>query len=94
MNKCPACESGMIVEGTFPQGGGGFFRPKKTKAFWWGFPKDPNVKMRDTAFKACLGCGLLWNTIDPSELAKVVYRFCKKDFKEQLKNQAREETGG
>lgn len=78
MNKndteCPDCGSAKVVTGRYlgqlDVGGARVFRPRGLKALTLSLA-SAEITVPHT-FQACLGCGLLWNRLDPARLTTIM----------------------
>jgi hypothetical protein len=84
--RCVRCNSEKVLKGRIfnqadyvsPEA---FFRPKELKPFaFFGI----NIRVKKNDFSVCAKCGLVWATIDPAELVKVVAKNGRKNLKELI----------
>jgi len=73
MQESPSCKGARTVEGAVHQTGDkcpmGHFRPSGMR--WWMGILEPGVETRERQ-QACLGCGMLWSSVRPRELADFI----------------------
>jgi hypothetical protein len=88
MNSCPRCKSAKLMEGVVPGAEGqpiDGFQPKETRLLQKLFMM-PRVRLLDSSqFRACADCGLVWSSVDPSELKDFVQKHGSTKLKEAIK---------
>lgn len=88
MSRCPRCHAGPVVDGTCENsyrrsyfgGGANRFSPRDLKALSF----QNGIPLR-TAFRACAGCGLVWNEVATQELRRFAARHGGKRLQDTLR---------
>jgi hypothetical protein len=85
MKECPKCGSAKVFEGrhfnAISGGGLQYFRPKGLKLITLS---GADVPIRNSTFTACLECGMLWSSIKPEDLKKVLSKSGNKKTRRKL----------
>ena len=88
MSRCPRCHAGPVVDGvcenswrvSFFGRGADRFSPRDLKAITF----QNGLALR-TTFRACVGCGLVWNEVAPQDLRRFAARHGGKRLQDRLR---------